>query len=239
MGISPPAVLTKICEKTGEILEPFESVNIEVELDHVANIVENLNNRKGVMMNAEELADGRQMLTFRVPSRGLLGFRSYLTAETRGTAQFRQSYLEHDTWAGEVKKTNRGAIISTAAGITTGYALRDVQEKGPLFIGINHPTYMGHVIGEHVLETDMEMNPCKAKQLTNIRMKGSEEHINLTTPRQMSLEDAVTYIRDDELVEVTPKWIRIRKRILDQGARARIVRNEKNEKKNSSPAKKK
>jgi GTP-binding protein len=126
MGISPPAVLTKICEKTGEILEPFDSVNIEVELDHVANIVENLNNRKGVMMNAEELADGRQMLTFRVPSRGLLGFRSYLTAETRGTAQFRQSYLEHDTWAGEVKKTNRGAIISTAAGITTGYALRDV-----------------------------------------------------------------------------------------------------------------
>ena len=218
MGISPPAVLTKICEKTGEILEPFESVFIEVDLDNVANIVENLNNRKGVMLNAEELADGRQMLTFRVPSRGLLGFRSYLTAE------FRQSYLEHDTWAGEVKKTNRGAIISTAAGTTTGYALRDVQDKGPLFIGINHPTYMGHVIGEHVLETDMEMNPCKAKQLTNIRTKGSEEHINLTTPRMMTLEDAVTYIRDDELVEVTPKWIRIRKRILDQSVRARIVR---------------
>jgi GTP-binding protein len=83
---------------------------------------------------------------------------------------------------------------------------------------------MGHVIGEHVLETDMEMNPCKAKQLTNIRTKGSEEHINLTTPRMMTLEDAVTYIRDDELVEVTPKWIRIRKRILDQSVRARIVR---------------
>ena len=123
--------------------------------------------------------------------------------------------MEHDEWAGEVKKNNRGAIISTAAGTTTAYALRDVQEKGPMFIGIGVPTYMGHVIGEHVLDNDMEMNPCKTKHLTNVRTKGSEEAINLTTPRSMCLEDAITYIRDDELVEVTPKWIRIRKRILD------------------------
>ncbi len=114
-----------------------------------------------------------------------------------------------------MKKNNRGAIISTAAGTTTAYALRDVQEKGPMFIGIGVPTYMGHVIGEHVLDNDMEMNPCKTKHLTNVRTKGSEEAINLTTPRSMCLEDAITYIRDDELVEVTPKWIRIRKRILD------------------------
>ena len=101
-------------------------------------------------------------------------------------------------------------------------------------MGIGVPTYMGHVIGEHVLEIDMEMNPCKTKHLTNVRSKGHEEAINLTTPRTMSLEEAITYIRDDELVEVTPKWIRIRKRILDQGARARIVRTIKNEKINSS-----
>jgi GTP-binding protein len=144
----------------------------------------------------------------------------------------KQSYLEHDEWAGEVKKLTRGAIISTAQGLTTAYALKDVQDKGPLFVGINVPTYMGHVIGEHVLETDMEMNPCKTKHLTNVRTKGHEEAINLTTPRNLSLEEAITYIRDDELVEVTPKWIRIRKRILDQGARARIVRKDKNEKHN-------
>lgn len=102
-----------------------------------------------------------------------------------------------------------------------------------MFVGINTPTYMGHVIGEHVIEGDMEMNPCKTKHLTNVRTKGSEEAINLTTPRIMSLEEAITYIRDDELVEVTPKWIRIRKRILDQGARARIVRTAKNEKINA------
>ena len=114
-----------------------------------------------------------------MPSRGLLGFRSFLTSETRGTATLKQSYLEHDEWAGEVKKSQRGAIISTAAGTTTAYALKDVQEKGPLFIGVGWPTYMGHVIGEHVLDNDMEMNPCKTKHLTNIRTKGSEEAINI------------------------------------------------------------
>lgn len=114
MAVSPPAVVTKTCEKTGNIMEPFESVQIDTDLMHVANIVENLNNRKGVLLNAVEQADGRQLLTFRVPSRGLLGFRSYLTAETRGTAQLKQSYLEHDDWAGDVKKQTRGAIISTA-----------------------------------------------------------------------------------------------------------------------------
>ena len=108
-----------------------------------------------------------------------------------------------------------------------------------MFIGIGVPTYMGHVIGEHVLDNDMEMNPCKTKHLTNVRTKGSEEAINLTTPRSMCLEDAITYIRDDELVEVTPKWIRIRKRILDQGARARIVRQVKNDKVNGKDDKKK
>lgn len=103
-----------------------------------------------------------------------------------------------------------------------------MQEKGPLYIGDGVPTYMGHVIGEHVLESDMEMNAVKAKELTNIRVKGSEDKINLTTPRKLGLEEAVGIIRDDELVEVTPKWIRLRKRILDQGARQREKRTAKN-----------
>jgi GTP-binding protein len=231
MSVTPPSVLTKVDDK-GNILEPYETVYIDTDLDHVSNIVENLNNRKGVMLNAEEQADGRQLLTFRIPSRGLLGFRTYLTAETRGTAQFRQQYLEHDEWAGSVKKNDRGAIISTGAGNTTGYALKDVQEKGPLFVGLNTPVYQGMVVGEHILDTDMEMNCCKAKELNNIRSKGKEEGITLTPPRKIGLEDAVTYIREDELVEVTPNWIRIRKKILDSGARARMKRQEKNEKAN-------
>ena len=154
-------------------------------------------------------------MTFKVPSRGMLGFRQFLVAETRGTAQLQSTFMEYDEWCGAIKKTAKGAIISTASGTTTSYALRDVQEKGPLFIGPGMPTYMGHVIGEHVLENDMEMNPTKAKQLSNVRTKGSEDAINLTPPRNLTLEDAVSYIRDDELVEVTPKWIRLRKKILD------------------------
>ena len=129
--------------------------------------------------------------------------------------------MEYDTHAGDVKKTSKGAIISTAAGTTTAYALQNIETKGPLFVGINVPVYQGMVIGEHLLEKDMEMNPVKAKELNNIRTKGSEDAIKLIPARIMGLEASVSNLRNDELVEVTPKWIRIRKRILDQGARLR------------------
>lgn len=190
-------------------------MKLDVDLEYVSDLVENLNARKGVMLNAEEQSDGRQLLSFKVPSRGLLGFRSFVTTLTRGTGQFQSQFLEYDSWAGEVKKSSKGALISTAKGNTTGYALAKVQEKGALYVGIGHPTYEGMVIGEHVLDKDMDMNPCKAKELTNIRTKGSEESINLTMHRTLTLEDAVGLIRDDELVEVTPKWIRLRKRVLE------------------------
>ena len=137
--------------------------------------------------------------------------------------------MEYDEHAGPVKKNPKGAIISTAQGMSTAYALRDVEEKGSLFIGINTPCYMGQVIGEYVLDDDMEMNPCKTKHLTNIRSKGSEEQIKLIPPKIFSLEEAITYIREDELVEVTPKWIRMRKRVLDQSERRRNKRHSKKE----------
>lgn len=123
--------------------------------------------------------------------------------------------MEYDEHAGNIKKSNKGAIISTAAGMSSAYALKDIEEKGTLFIGPNTPVYQGMVIGEYVLEDDMEMNPTKTKKLTNIRAVGHDEQIKLHPHRQFNLEEAVTYIRDDELVEVTPKWIRIRKRVLD------------------------
>lgn len=167
------------------------------------------------MLDVEEQPDGRQLLRFKVPSRGLLGFRTHLVTETRGTAQLISQFMEYDVWAGDVKKSSKGAIISTAGGVTTSYSLKDVEEKGPLFVGPNTPVYMGMVIGEHKLEKDMEMNPTHAKHLTNIRMKGSEEQIKLTLPRKMGLEECVSCLRSDELVEVTPKRIAIRKKILD------------------------
>lgn len=229
MAVTPPEVVTQTSE-SGEILEPFEEVKLEIDLDHVAALVENLNNRKGILLNAEEMTDGKQLLTFKVPSRGLLGFRSFVTTLTRGTGIFQSMFLEYDSWAGDVKKSSKGAIISTAKGLTTAYALNKVQDKGSLYVGINQPTYEGHVIGEHVLETNIDMNSTKAKELTNIRTAGKEESINLTAPRALTLEDAVGLIRDDELVEVTPKHIRLRKRILEQGARNKNVRDARNKK---------
>lgn len=136
--------------------------------------------------------------------------------------------MEYDEWAGEVKKNHKGAIISTAQGVTTSYTLQHVQEKGPLFVGPNTPVYEGMVIGEHVLETDMEMNPIKEKKLTNIRTKGAEDKIMLIPARIQTLEECVAILRSDELVEITPKWIRMRKRILNSGARLRETRNAKN-----------
>jgi len=126
MAVTPPEVVCKIHEKTNERLEPYEDVSIDVDLEYVSDIVENLNARKGILLNAEEQADGRQLLSFKVPSRGLLGFRSFVTNLTRGTGQFQSQFLEYDSWAGEVKKSSKGAIISTAKGLTTGYSLNKV-----------------------------------------------------------------------------------------------------------------
>lgn len=228
LAVTPPQVIMQQDPNNPKkLLEPFEEVTIDTDMEYLPMIIERLNGRKGILLSAEDQPDGRQLIKFKVPSRGLLGFRTELINDTRGSALMKSQFLEYDEHAGAVKKNPKGAIISTAAGMTTAYALRDVEEKGTLFVGPNTPTYMGMVIGEYVLEDDMEMNPCKEKHLTNIRSKGSEEQIKLVPPKIFGLEEAITYIRDDELVEVTPKWIRIRKRILDQGERRRIKRNSK------------
>lgn len=210
------------------MLEPYEEVQIDTDLEYVSMLIDKINGRKGILLSAEDQPDGRQLLKFRVPSRGLLGFRTELVNDTRGTALMRSQFAEYDEFCGPIKKNPKGALISMASGVSTAYALRDIEEKGSLFIGPNTPVYSGMVIGEYVLEDqDMEMNPTKAKHLTNIRTKGSEEQIKLQPPRIFSLEEAVTYIREDELVEVTPKWIRIRKRVLDSNERKKIKRDQK------------
>lgn len=229
LSVTPPQVIMQQDPNDPKkMLEPFEEVSIDTAVDYLALIIDRLNGRKGVLLSAEDTPDGRQIIKFKVPSRGMLGFRSELINDTRGSAIMKTQFMEYDEHVGALKKNPKGAIISTSAGIATAYSLRDVEEKGTLFIAPNTPCYMGMVIGEYVLENDMEMNPTKAKHLTNIRMKGAEEQIKLIPPRIFSLEEAITYIRDDELVEVTPKWIRIRKRILDQDERRRTKRHTKN-----------
>lgn len=155
-------------------------------------------------------------MTLKVPTRGLLGFRNLLTTETKGTAQLRSQYLEHDEFAGEIKKLHKGAIIQCVGqGPTTAYSLKKIGDKGVLFVGPNTPVYEGMVIGEHVLADDMEMNAVKAKATSNIRVTGAtgvEE--KLANHKVMSLEECIAYIREDELVEVTPKQVRMRKQVL-------------------------
>jgi len=189
LAVTPPQVIMQQDPNNPKkLLEPFEEVTIDTDMEYLPMIIERLNGRKGILLSAEDQPDGRQLIKFKVPSRGLLGFRTELINDTRGSALMKSQFLEYDEHAGAVKKNPKGAIISTAAGMTTAYALRDVEEKGTLFVGPNTPTSMGMVIGEYVLEDDMEMNPCKEKHLTNIRTKGSEEQIKLVPPKIFGLE---------------------------------------------------
>jgi len=210
LSVSPPEVTMKE-DENGELLEPIEIMTMEVEQQHSGAIIDSMNNRKGLLIEASDLPSGNTELKFDVPSRGLLGFRGFLTTLTRGQAVVSSEFDRFDDHRGEVKKVLKGAIISTTKGNCTAYTLKDVEQKGQLFVAPNFPVYEGLVIGEHVLDTDMEMNPTKAKALTNIRTQGKEEQIKLQGHRSFTVEEAVAYMRDDELVELTPKWIRIRK----------------------------
>jgi GTP-binding protein len=185
-----------------------------------------------MLMSIEEQKDGRQLMTLKVPTRGMLGFRNMLTTETKGTAQLRSQYLEHDEPAGEIKKLHKGALIQCVGqGNATAYSLKKIAEKGTLFVGPNTPVYEGMVIGEHVLSADMEMNAVKAKATTNIRVTGATGvDEKLAMHKTMALEEAIAYIRDDELVEVTPKHIRMRKRTLSQSQRGTMTRRQNSSK---------
>ena len=226
VAVFPPKVLMKETED-GAIQEPIEKVEIECEPEHMNMIVDKLNNRKGILLNSKQTLDGREYLTFSVPSRGLIGFRSQLISDTRGTGVLKSEFSEYDDYRGEVKKTNKGAIISTAEGVTTAYSLKDVETKGRLYVGPGEKVYEGMIIGEHTLESDMEMNPWKAKKATNIRAAGSDDTIKLTSKVEFTLEEAITMARDDELVEITPLNIRIRKKILSKDERRRMARHQK------------
>ena len=173
----PPQVVMK--DTPEGKLEPIERVEIECNSEHMTNIIDNINNRKGILLNSHKTPDNRELLIFTVPSRGLIGFRSQLIGSTRGTAVLKTEFLEYELNRGPVKKSNKGAIISTAEGFTTAYGLRDIETKGRLFVGPGEKVYEGMVIGEHTLETDMEMNPWKQKQVTNVRTHEQDEQIIL------------------------------------------------------------
>jgi GTP-binding protein len=164
---------------------------------------------------------GMVRLKYKIPTRGLLGFKSEFMTDTKGTGIMNYIFLAYDEYAGDIRNRKNGVLIAMEAGVTAAYALFSLQDRGKLFLGAPEKVYGGQIVGEHSRDNDLVVNPSKGKKLTNMRAAGSDENIVLTPPLVMSLEQAIAYINDDELVEVTPKAIRLRKAILDELARKR------------------
>ncbi len=223
LGVSRPEVITK--EIDGVMSEPFEEVMLDVEDQHQGTIMEKMGERKGELKNMVPDGKGRVRLEYIVPSRGLIGFQTEFMTATSGSGLFYHNFDHYGPMiAGEFAKRNNGVLISNAQGTSVGFALFNLQERGRMFIGHGVDVYEGMIIGIHSRSNDLVVNPLKAKQLTNVRASGTDEAVTLTTPITMTLEQALEFIDEDELVEVTPESIRIRKRLLTENERKRAGR---------------
>ncbi|GIK99845.1 MAG: GTP-binding protein [Alphaproteobacteria bacterium] len=224
LSISRPRVLYRNDPETGQRLEPIEEVQVDVDEEFAGVVVEALGKRRGELTDMRPSGGGKTRMAFLVPSRGLIGYHGDFLTDTRGTGIMSRLFHAYAPYKGPIEGRRNGTLISNSGGTAVAYALWYLEERGPLFITPGTEVYEGMIIGEHSRGTDLEVNPLKAKQLTNIRTTSKDEAIRLTPPRAMSLEKAIAYIEDDELVEVTPKSIRLRKRLLDPNARKRAAR---------------
>ncbi len=217
LSISRPRVLMK--EEDGKRLEPVEEVIIDVDEEYSGVVVEKMSLRKAEMTGMKPSGAGKLRITFLAPSRGLIGYHGEFLTDTRGTGLMNRMFHGYLPYKGPIEGRRTGVLISNGQGEAVAYALWNLEERGPLLINAGVKVYEGMIIGEHTRGNDLEVNPLKAKQLTNIRASGKDDAIKLTPPKKLSLEDALAYIQDDELVEVTPKSIRLRKRWLDPNER--------------------
>jgi GTP-binding protein len=222
---SNPEPLTKVVD--GQVHEPMELLVADVPDTAVGAVTERLGPRKGRMVDMAALGSGRTRLHFRIPARGLVGFRGEFLTITRGEGIMSSQFDGYEPWFGYIPKRSNGAIISDRQGDTVPYALFSIQERGALFTGPGVPVYEGMIIGEHAHPSDLNVNCCREKKLTNIRAAGRDENVILTPPREMGLEKALEWIAEDELVEVTPKSVRLRKKQLASGDRYRADRDRK------------
>ncbi|MBY0273925.1 translational GTPase TypA [Candidatus Binatia bacterium] len=212
--VSKPDVVTQ--QKDGQTLEPMELAVIDLPEEFIGVVSQLLAMRKGVMTKMSPPASGRVRLEFSVPSRGLIGFRSSFLTDTRGTGIINAMFNGYAPWAGDIQRRTNGAMVADREGVATPYAIFHLQERGQMFIAPGTKVYEGMVIGEYSRAGDLDVNIVREKKLTNMRASGHDEAIRLTPPKQMGLEDALDWIADDELVEVTPESIRVRKRVLAQ-----------------------
>jgi GTP-binding protein len=225
LTIGRPRVLTRINEATGEREEPMEEVLVDVDEPYTGVVVEKLSQRKGELRDMRPSGAGKMRLTFLVPTRGLIGYHGEFLTDTRGTGVMNRLFAGYGPWKGPTDGRRFGSLISNADGEAVHYALFYLQERGALFVSPGEKVYVGMILGEHNRGSDLNVNPIKEKKLTNIRAAGKDDAMLLTPPRRMSLEQAIAYVQDDELVEVTPSAVRLRKRVLDPLARKRSERS--------------
>jgi len=223
LTISRPRVLIQK-DDDGNRTEPLEEVTVDVDEEYSGIVVEALSLRKGQMKEMKPSGAGKTRLVFHVPARGMIGYHGEFLTETRGTGIMSRVFHSYVPHQGKLPGRRNGVLISNAGGTTIPYALQNLEGRGPLFVGAQVKTYEGMIIGEHSRPGDLEVNPMKAKQLTNVRASGTDDAVRLTPPRRMTLEQAIAYIQDDELVEVTPENVRLRKRLLSPHDRKRASR---------------
>ena len=224
LTVSRPRVVLRRDPETGGTLEPIEEVIIDVDEEHSGAVVQGLAERRGELTEMKSSGGGRQRLVFRAPTRGLIGYNSQLLTDTRGTGLMNRLFYGYAPHKGAIRGRGRGVLVSNSQGEAVAFALFNLEDRGPMMITPQTRVYEGMIIGEHTRGNDLDVNVLKGKKLTNIRAAGKDEAVALTPPMKMPLEKAISYINDDELVEVTPKSIRLRKRYLDPHERKRMSR---------------
>jgi len=224
LTVSRPRVIFKT-DTNGNKTEPMEEVTIDLDAEFSSKIIDNMNKRKAEMINMIDTGAGKNRLIFHAPSRGLIGYQSRFMTQTRGTGVMNRTFHSYGAFKSGITGRINGALISMETGPAVAFAIFNLQERGEIFIGHNTEVYKGMICGEHSRENDLEVNFLKGKKLTNMRASGSDENVVLTPPRQMSLEEKMAYINDDEVLEVTPKHLRLRKKYLDHHERKRMSKS--------------
>ena len=227
--VSRPRVITHITE-SGEKQEPYEELAIDVPEEYMGVVMEELGPRKAQMIELKNPGQGMIRILYKIPARGLFGYRSEFLTDTRGTGIIHHRFLEYGPWAGHLEGRGRGVLVSMEGGSIIAFALANLQDRATLFVSPGDDVYEGMIVGENSRPGDMDVNPTREKKLTNMRSKSTDENVSLEPPRQLTLEGALEYIEDDELIEITPKAIRLRKRKLLAGDRKKVSREMKKEK---------
>ena len=225
VSISRPRVVYQTGEN-GERLEPIEEVVIDVDDEYTGVVIEKLSARKAELKDMRPSGAGKTRIMLEAPSRSLIGYQGEFLTDTRGSGVLNRVFSHYEPHKGYIEGRQKGVLISNSDGETASYALWNLEERGVMFIGAGEKVYQGMIIGENSRSDDLDVNPMKAKQLTNVRASGKDEAIRLTPPRRPTLEQAIAYIDEDELVEVTPKNIRLRKQVLNPSFRKKRVKED-------------